>query len=90
MRSGFAPQNHGWGSCGIPSTLVQPDRTTSRGQSPRRHRRPTFVKLWPPGRRAVALGEVGGMPHPGHPGDQPARRGRIPMAAHSGEGHYLS
>jgi hypothetical protein len=76
-----------WGSCGVPSIWRSPT-TRQPGGSPRPNRCVRRLAL-PPGCRVVALGEVDGMPHPahpgsaaavlvaGHPGDLPARRGRL-------------
>ena len=69
---------------------VAPDHAAARGQ-PSTLLDVTTTAL-PPGRRVVALGEVDGMPHHthspaaptsrlGHPGDLPARRGRMSMFA---------
>ena len=76
-----------WEPWGIPSTWRSPT-TWGSGGSPRRDRQRPHVAL-PPGPHVVALGEVGGMPHPvhtgpappalvaGHPGGLPARRGHV-------------
>ena len=65
-----------WESCGIPSTWRSP---TARhpGGSPRRNRCLARLAL-PPGCRAVALGEVSGMPHPAHTRPSPAHAGGRP------------
>ena len=71
---------------GIPSTWRSPTTRRPGGNIP--HNPWPRLPGLPPGRRVVALGEVGGMPHPttsptglgagaGHPGDLPARRGYV-------------
>jgi hypothetical protein len=62
-----------WEPCGISATWRSP--TTRRpGDSPRRDRQRPRMAL-PPGRRVVALREVGGIPHPVHTRPSPARAG---------------
>lgn len=66
-----------WGSC-IPSAWRQPDRAASRGQPSAQLARASSGSA--PRCRAVALGEVGGMPHPARRSNYRGRPSRRPAA----------